>query len=173
MAATPSQIATKVQGLREAKAAFQALEPTFRENLADATETTVQEGARHAKNRLESSPSIETRGLINAVGWTMNRNNGRGRFGILSVTTTIKVGGKRVRVKGIVKAGKGGSALTSAGATVDYPARRAHFVEFGTKNMKAEPFMIPAAESQEAPYLSRSMAAGRKSEQQLASGRFA
>lgn len=146
----------KIQGLREAKAAFQALEPTFRENLADATETTVREIARAAQNRLQSSPSIETRNLYNAVGWTMNRNNGRGRAGILNV----------------VRAGKGGSASTSAGASVDAPRRRAHFVEFGTKHMKAEPFMTPAAASQEQPYLARCQAAGRKSEQDLASGRF-
>ena len=93
MAATNSQIAGKIQGLREAKAAFQALEPTFRENLADATETTVREVVRAAQNRLASSPSIHTRNLYNAVGWTMNRNNGRGRAGVQNVTTSINVGG--------------------------------------------------------------------------------
>lgn len=148
-----------IQGLREAKAAFQALEPTFRENLADATETTVREIARAAQNRLASSPSIRTRNLYNAVGWTMNRNNGRGRAGILSVTTSITVGGKRVRVKGIV---------TSPGAKADHPSVRAHFVEFGTRYMRAEPFMLPAAEGQLEPYLSRVRAAGKKAENALA-----
>lgn len=158
MAATQSQIETKIRGLREAKAAFQALEPTFREHLADATETTVREVSRAAQNRLASSPSIQTRNLYNAVGYTMNRKNGKGRAGIQNVTTTIKVAGRRIRVKGIVREGK----------TADRPARRAHFVEFGTRKMRAEPFMLPAAESQKQPYLSRVMAAGKKAERELA-----
>jgi HK97 gp10 family phage protein len=110
--------------------------------------------------------------LYNAIGYTLTKTNGRGRAGIQNVTTTINVGGKRIKVKGIVTAGKGGSASTASGARVDRPSRRAHFVEFGTRRMPAEPFMIPAAESQVQPYLARCMAAGKQAEQDLSVGRF-
>jgi HK97 gp10 family phage protein len=171
MAARPNNqaaIAGYIQGLREAKAAFQALEPTFREHMADATETTVREIARGAQARLRSSPSIQTRNLHNAVGWSMNRKNGRGRAGITNTTTTLNVGGRRIRVKGIITAGRGGSALKSAGARVDRPGRRAHFVEFGTRTMKAEPFMVPAAAAEKGPYLDRAKQAGKLAEKDLA-----
>lgn len=166
-----SAITAHVQGLREAKAAFQAVPEVFRERLADATETTVKEIARAAQARLLSSPSVQTRNLLNAVGWTMNRSNGRGKAGIQNVTTTLQVGNRRIRVKGIVKAGAGGSASKAAGASIDRPARRAHYVEKGTRKMPAEPFMLPAAESQEQPYLSRTMAAGQLAERDLTQGR--
>lgn len=161
-------IAGHIQGLREAKAAFQALEPTFREHMADATETTVREIARGAQARLRSSPSVQTRNLLNAVGWTMNRKNGRGRAGIQNVTTTINVGGKKIRVKGIITAGKDGSASHAAGARSDRPSRRAHFVEFGTRKMRAEPFMVPAAEAETPHYLARCKDAGKRAEKELA-----
>lgn len=154
----PTAIAGHIRGLKEAKAAFQALEPTFRERLGAATETTVREIARAAQARLLASPSIQTRNLYNAVGWSYTPTNGRGRAGIQNVTTTIRVGTRRIRVKGIVTAGTG----------VDRPARRAHFVEFGTRHMRAEPFMVPAAESQTQPYLARVKAAGKQAEHDLA-----
>lgn len=169
----PAAIAGHIQGLREAKAAFQALEPTFREHLADATETTVREIARGAQARLRSSPSIQTRNLHNAVGWTLNRKNGRGRAGVQNITTTVMVktsrvdritgktheGFRRQRVKGIVSADQ---------RSVDRPSRRAHFIEFGTRHQPAEPFMIPAAAAEQAHYLERVRDASKKAERDLA-----
>jgi len=169
-----SAIAGHVQGLREAKAAFQKMPESFRDHLNDATELTVREIVRHARARLQASPSIRTRNLYNAVSWSMNRKNGRGRAGVGSGSTTISnpslgtIGKSTVKVKGILVAGKGGSARTSAGAKLDRPSRRAHFVEFGTRHMPAEPFMVPATESQEKSYLDRCRAAGRKAEKDLA-----
>lgn len=160
-------IAGHIQGLKEAKAAFQALEPTFREYMADATEITVKETARAAQNRLQSSPSIQTRNLYNAVDWTMNRNNGRGRAGVKSGTTTFVSAGRKIKIKGIYKQNAAG-----AWSKKDQPSRRAHFIEFGTKTMPAEPFMVPALESQKGPYLERVRAAGKKAERDLTSGRF-
>jgi len=148
--ATNPGLTAHIRGLKEAKAAFQALPEVFRERLGDATETTVREIVRGAQNRLASSPSIRTRALYNAVIWSMSRKTGRGRAGISNVSI-----------------GAGGAEARS-----DKPSQRAHFVEFGTSKMKAEPFMIPAAESQIQPYLDRCRAAGKEAERDLASGRF-
>lgn len=167
----PTAIAGRVQGLREAKAAFQKMPKVFQDDLNDATELTVREIVRNAQARLQSSPSIRTRNLFNHVTWTMNRKNGRGRAGVSSGSSIISnpqiggVGKSRIRVKGIIIAGKGGGA---AGGRIDRPSRRAHFVEFGTKHMPAEPFMMPATEGQQAAYLQRCRAAGKRSEQTLA-----
>lgn len=131
---------TKIQWLREAKAAFQALPQIVRDNSLAATETTVREGARGAQARLLASPSIVTRNLFNSVSWSITKTNGRGRFGI----TNHSFGGR------------------------DQPSTRAHFIEFGTQHAPAEPFMIPAAESQKEPYLARMKAAGKGIERDAA-----
>lgn len=155
--------------MRQAKAAFQALPETMRTYLNDATELTVMEIVRFAKARVLASPSVRTRALYNAIGWTMNRNNGRGKAGVQSVSTTLKVNGQRLRVKGIVTAGKGGSASRAAGARITNPRRYAHLVEFGSRRQAPEPFMVPAAQDQKAPYLDRCRRAGKQTEQSLAS----
>ena len=157
----------KIQGLREAKAAFQALPEVTRDRLNAATEITVREIARLAKANLLASPSIQTRSLLNAVAWKMNYQNGRGSVGIANVTTTLTVGGKKVRVKGVIVAGKGGSALTSAGAKRISPRRYAHLVEFGSRLAGKEPFMLPAADAEQQPHLDRYLRAGKQIEQDL------
>lgn len=139
MASSNPFLAAHIKGLKEAKAAFQAVPEVFRERLGDATETTVREIGRGAQGRLAASPSIRTRALYNAVAWSYSRKTGRGRVGIQRGTEA---------------------------------ARRAHFIEFGTVNMDAEPFMIPAAETETQPFLSRVKAAGRDAERDLAAGRF-
>lgn len=150
----PGAIAGHVQGLREAKAAFQALPEIVRDAMLAATELTVSEIARHAKARIQSSPSIQTRSLLNAIAWRVTRSNGRGRVGVTNATTAI--------------AGTGGSALKRTGARLIRPARYAHLVEFGTRDSAAEPFMVPAAESQKQPYLERCKHAGKVIEQKSA-----
>lgn len=163
MATTNPNLSGYVQGLREAKAAFQALPQIVREHLGHATETTVREIARGAQARLQASPSIQTRNLYNHVGWSYTKTNGRGRAGIGSGSTTVSsIAAKRTfKVKGIVMS-RGGRTF------VDRPSRRAHFVEFGTRHMPAEPFMIPAAEAQKQPYLDRARAAGKGIEKDTA-----
>lgn len=165
-------IANHVRGLREAKAAFQAVPEAMRKELNIATRDTVKAVTARARAILQSSPSIQTRNLYNAVSFTMNDKNGRGKAGIANVTSTVsqqpgRVGKATVRVKGIVIPGKTGGAL---GGRLDKPSRRAHFVEFGTRKMPAEPFMIPATEAEKGPYLSRCQAAGRRAEVALAHG---
>jgi HK97 gp10 family phage protein len=158
----------RVQGLAEAKAAFRALPDIIRDAMNVATETTASEIVRHAKDRIVSSPSVRTRSLLNAIAYTINRKTGVARAGVANVTTTLIIGGKKVRVKGIITEGKGGSALKSSGARIVTPSKYAKFVEFGTAHMPAEPFMIPAAETQKDPYLQRARAAGKTIEQKTA-----
>lgn len=162
-------IGEHVRGLREAKAAFQALPEIVRDRMLAATETTVREIARNAQAKLASSPSIQTRSLYNHIAWRVTKTNGRGRVGVSSGSTTVTLAsGKRFRVKGIVIAGRGGSALKSAGAKVIRPSHYAHMVEFGTRKMKDEPFMLPSAEAEKQPFLQRCIAAGKNIEQDMA-----
>ena len=134
MAIPSDRLRTHIQGLREAKAAFQRLPAITREAMNDATDLTLREIVRGARERLNASPSIQTRALYNNVGFSLNLNNGRGRAGIQRSPA----------------------------------ARRAHFIEFGTRHMPAEPFMLPATEAQKAPYLDRCRKAGKVIEQQTA-----
>lgn len=160
-------IAAHMAGLREAKAAFQRLPEVTRDRLNGATVTSVQEIARLARINLERSPSIQTRALYDHVGWSMNWKAGRGSAGIKRATTTLLVGGRKVRVKGIIRAGAGGGA---AGGTKDQPSRRAHFIEFGAAHHSAEPFMLPATETERPHYLDRCVRAGKDIERDLTVG---
>lgn len=157
-------IAEHVRGLREAKAAFQALPEIVRDAMLEATETTLSEIVRHAKARLQSNPSIQTRALYNQIGFTLNKNSGRGKAGVLSGTTTFVSAGRKIRIKGIFRKNADGTWNPKK----IQPSRYGPKVEFGTKRMKAEPFMVPAAQSQEQPHLARCMAAGRNVEQDVA-----
>lgn len=160
-------LASHIQGLREAKAAFQALPQIIRDNMLVATETTVREIARLAQARLIASPAIRTRALHDHVKWQVTKTSGRGRVGVAAGQTTIVIGGRRKRVKGVITAGRGGSASTAAGASRVVPSRYAHLVEFGTRHSKAEPFMMPAAHSQVQPHLQRCKAAGKGIERDM------
>ena len=163
-----SALTERIAGMRAAKAAFNALPEVTRDRLNHATETTVREIVRFARNRLLASPSIQTRSLYNAVQWTMNPKNGRGKVGIADVTTTLTVGGTKIRVRGIVRAGAGGSARTAQDAVTKVPRTYGPKVEFGTRRMKAEPFMGPAVQDQKQPYLDRCLARGADIERDLA-----
>jgi hypothetical protein len=149
-------IAGEIQGLREAKAAFQALPVIVRDNMLAATETTVREIARGAQARLQASPSIRTRALYDHVAWKVTKTNGRGRVGIATGTTAFVSAGTRVRIKGIYR-----KTATGWDARKVQPTRYAHLVEFGSRQMPAEPFMIPSAEAEKSPYLDRCRAAGK------------
>jgi HK97 gp10 family phage protein len=159
-----------VRGLAEAKAAFKALPEIARDALAAATETTVREIVRGAQARILASPSIYTRALYDHIGWSMNKNTGRGRAGVGSGSFSVatpdsqrqRKGRANIRIKGTLRTTATGRQI------VVRPSRYAHFVEFGTRHMRAEPFMIPAAEAQRQPYLDRAKAAGRVIEQNTA-----
>lgn len=162
--ATTSPNSGDVAGLNAAKAAFKALPDIARDRMLAATETTVREIVRNAQARLERSPSIQTRNLFNHVAWSISKATGRGRVGISAGSTTISniATRTRVRIKGIVRQDSSGRQ------TIDKPSRRAHFIEFGTRHMPAEPFMIPAAEGEKANYLDRAKRAGRDIERDMA-----
>jgi hypothetical protein len=160
-----------VAGLRQAKAAFQALPEITRDAMAAATFTTVSEIARIAKQRLLANGSIQTRTLYNALGFTMNMKNGRGRAGIQNVTTRISndsASKRTFKVKGRIV-----STVSRSGAVtqrVVRPSKYGHLVEFGARGgqMRAAPFMLPAAENQKAPYLDRCRQAGKAIERHAA-----
>lgn len=156
-----SAISRHVKGLREAKAAFQALPDVVREALLEATEITAREIARNAQARILASPSMQTRALHDHIGWSLTKSNGRGKVGVKAGSTAMRVGGRSFRVRGIVTAGAGGSASKAAGARVVIPARYAHLVEFGARHMPAEPFMLPAANAEKNNYLARVKRAGK------------
>src|SRR3990167_8568369 len=138
MMAASKGLTLKIEGMRAAKAAFQALPETVRDGLLDATETTARELVRHAQARLASSPPIQTRPPHDPVAWA-NKKNGRAKAGISTGSTVIMLStGRRRRVRGIITAGAGGGA---AGGSRDVPSQRAHFIEFGTRHMAAEPFI--------------------------------
>lgn len=156
-----------IQGLSEAKARFQALPEVTRDAFNAATETTLSEVRRIARQHLVASPSIRTRALYNAVNYRLNKKSGIGVVGIESGTTTMQVSGTKVKVKGTVIAGAGGSALTSKGAMLVRPTRYAHLVEFGRARAKAEPFMRPAVATQKPAFEQRMRDAGKGVERKM------
>lgn len=167
------RIAAKVEGLREAIRAFQALPDVTQDAMRQATRVTVSEIARLARLNLQRNPSIQTRTLLNSIGWTVNERSGEGRVGIQRVSTRVAnpAGGRAVRVKGVLIAGRNGSALRSQGARLLRPSKYGHLVEFGRSGRgtaRPEPFMRPAVQAEQQPYLDRCRAAGRTVEQQMA-----
>jgi HK97 gp10 family phage protein len=162
-------LAAKIQGLREAKRAFQALPEATRDAMLGAVEMTASELVRAAKATLQANPSIRTRSLYNALAYRVTKTNGRAKVGVGTGSTTglfsagTGVAGelKRRRIKGYLH-GEG------ARTRLVRPDFYAKFVEFGTRRMPAEPFMIPSAEGQKGPFLDRCKAAGRKIEQNVA-----
>jgi hypothetical protein len=77
------------KGFAKRRRPFNALPAIVRENMLDATETTVREIARGAQARLEASPSIQTRALYNHIAWNVTKSNGRGRVGVSAGSTTF------------------------------------------------------------------------------------
>ena len=160
-AAGRAGLAVKIQGLREAKRAFQALPEVTREAMLSAVEMTARELARNAQAKIASSPSINTRSLYNSIAWKVTKTNGRAKVGVSAGATRQfdARSEKRVTIKGTYVQSRSGKTRLVR------PDRYAHFVEFGTRKQPAEPFMIPAAEGQKGPFLDRLKAAGRKVDQ--------
>lgn len=157
-----------VQGLREAKAAFLALPEIVRTRMNEANEVTAREIVRNAKAKVLASPSIRTRSLYNAIRYTLNKKSGRARAGIADVTTTVSnprmgfVGKQSIKIKGVIVSGRGGKPMLVR------PVRYVHLVEFGAKQMNAEPFMVPAMEAEKRPHIERCRRAGKAIETDMA-----
>lgn len=169
-------ISAWLDGKREAKAKFAALPPFMQQKRITVNSATAAAIVVGARQRLIASPSIQTRALYDHVNWKLNTKTGEARAGVTSGSTvqrmTVRVGNaavlKNVRTKGLVIAGRGGSALRSQGARFDRPSRRAHLIEFGWSHAEAEPFMIPSTDAQKDPHLQRWRAAGRELERDMA-----
>jgi HK97 gp10 family phage protein len=129
-----------VQGLREAKAAFSRLPEVARARLGDATRVTASEIVRNA------IPNVPVRyGFLKRhLASKFNARTGVAKAGVTS---------------GVERDPKTGKAVN--------PAKYAKFAEFGTVHHAAQPFMLPAAEGQADPYLSRCKAAGKMIERDL------
>lgn len=147
----------QTSGVREAIERFRALPDRLRDQIGSANEMTARTIALQAQLRLAASPSIQTRSLYNHITWSFNKRTGVAMAGVTTGATVIN----GVRVTGVVIAGRGGSALRSHGARRIVPSQYAHFVEYGTVHMKPEPFMRPAAASQQSAHLARVRDAGR------------
>jgi hypothetical protein len=166
----------RLEGLAEAKAAFQRLPDVTRDKLTDAVDVTAQEIVRNAKARIQSSPSIVTGTLLNHIGYSLNRKTGIARIGVIRGTTVVMVNGVRKRIRGVVLPGKGGSALASQGAKVLTPTKYAHLVEFGHARgaghaaAAPEPFLLPSAEAERPYFLERCRQAGRQIENAMTGG---
>lgn len=166
-------ISAYIAGMREAKAKFQALPVFMQEKRLNVNAATAAAVALGARQRLLSSPSIQTRSLLDHVRWKITKTNGQALVGVTSGRSTVMFGHmggttKKIRVKGILIAGRGGSALKSQGAKIIRPSRYAHLVEFGWSKAQAEPFMIPATNAQKEPHIQRWRAAGRQLERDMA-----
>jgi hypothetical protein len=170
-------IGAYIEGMREVKAKFQALPPFMQQKRLNVNSATAAAVALGAQQRIIASPSIRTRSLLNHVRWKVTKTNGTAIVGVTSGSTVVSVQQgrgpalmrrKNVRIKGIVIAGRGGSALTSQGARVIRPSRYAHLIEFGWSKAPAEPFMIPSTMAQREPHLQRWRAAGRDLEREMA-----
>lgn len=170
----PAAIAAHVQGLREAKAAFQALPEIVRTRMNEAIHITASEIVRVAKAKILASPSVQTRSLYDSIAYTLSPTNGRAKAGVADVTTKISnsvmggIGRSTMTVRGILIRGRNGSALKSQGARFIKPTRYAHLVEYGTRHSLSEPFMVPAKEQEKPHHIERCARAGRAIETDMA-----
>lgn len=144
-----------IQGLPQMRAAFKRAPEVLKAQLNNATEATVKAVKLSAQQRVP----VDTGTLRDHIEGRFSRQTGFGRVGI---------GDGRVAI-----GGRGGSALRSAGARLLEARKYAHFVEFGTSRVTAQPFMLPAAESQRIHYAARLRVAGAQAERQLAVSRLA
>lgn len=168
----PEYARAKVEGLRQARDAFQAFPEIVRARMLEATEVTLREIQRQARARLERSPSIRTRSLFNHVLFNKpSKVTGIGVVGVSAGSTTYTqqanfaagvIGGARRKFKGVI--------VTSASgrARLVVPTKYAHIVERGSVHMPAEPFMQPARDAEEPHHIQRMAATGRDIERDMA-----
>jgi len=120
-------------GVREAKAAFQTVEPVLRDRLGDATEQTARVIAFNAQQRVRRRYGI----LADHIRYSMSRKTGVAKVGI----------GPRETIE------------LPTGHGTEVPTHIAHLVEFGHGGphpAEAEdPLMLPAAEGEKGNYLQR------------------
>jgi hypothetical protein len=143
-----------VRGLKEARAFFRGLPDLTREVYTDeAIRPTASELVRHARSKLTPGRGFQTGQLQKALGFTVSEKTGSARVGIRRGFESFKPG----RTSG-----------TGVHSLIHQPTTIGHHIEFGHGGphpAKAYPFMVPAADGQRGPLLSRAKAAGRVLEQ--------
>lgn len=133
-----------VKGLSAAKAAFKALEPMLRANLADANGQTAQMIAFRAQQNVRR----RTGTLAAHIRWTLSKVSGIAKVGI-GPREDVTIRGQK---------------------NPEQPTHIAHLIEFGHGGphpADAFAFLIPATESERDRHLDRVRAAGQTTEQQL------
>lgn len=155
MATSPN--AVKVVGLKQAQAAFQQYPALLQERFRDATRATVQAIKARAKMQILASPSVRTRSLYNHIDATEpSKKSGFAKVGVTAGSSSAFIDPVSGKFWGIQRRGGGSKVVT--------PSRYAHLVEFGSRHMAAEPFMLPAARAEQQPHLERIREAGKASE---------
>jgi hypothetical protein len=169
-----SRYAESVGGLGAAIKAFQSLPIESQRLLNKATEDTATALMLKARANI---PVRKGKGFLGyqggalraALDSSMSQKTGIALVGLTRSTRWVgKSGSKRNAGSTVYLAGKTG---TAAGGKVISPAKYGHLVEFGSRarawksgkstgSMPAHPFMIPAAESERANYLTRCHEAG-------------
>lgn len=163
------RFAESVGGLSAAIKAFKALPDESQRLLNKATEDTATALLNKARRNI---PIRQGKGFLGyrggalraALDSSMSQKTGVALVGLVRSNRWVgKAGSKRNAGSTVYLAGKTG---TAAGGKTISPAKYGHLVEFGSRarswksgkstgTMPAHPFMIPAAESERANYLTR------------------
>ena len=135
MAGASSGLSLRIQKQREAKARLAAIEPKMREAIADAVEDTAK---------------------ATAYGEAARLSKGRGvRFGFLKKVVTFKFSAKTLSAKVGLSDSVYWLHLPNGKMLRYVPAKIGRLVEFGHKDARAFPFVMPEAESQRVYYAQR------------------
>jgi HK97 gp10 family phage protein len=144
-------------------ATLAAMPDVVRSAFGDAVRTTASEIVREARSQVP----VDTGTLRDHINFSFSDKYARAKIGVSAGTTTIA----GTKVRGVVLAGRNGSALTSQGARVLRPSHYAHLVEFGHAGphaAKAHAFLGPAFTGQLEPFDERMKAAQRQTLTDLA-----
>ena len=145
MARPPS---ATIVGEREVRLAFQAVEPTMREHLGYATETTSKEIARVAATKVP----VRYGNLRKFIAAKYTKRTGFPVVGVRAGTVVIPASFSEI--------GPGGKVVA--------PGRYAHLVHWGSVRQRGIPFMLDAARSEQRYYPQRITRAAKDAERELA-----
>lgn len=127
----------KVRGLKEIEALLEKLPDRISANVLNAA---LRRGAsviaKEARKNLRASPSIDSALLEKSISSRARRQKRKGKYVGRAV---VSIGAQRVTTQVVRKGHKKPVTAT--------PSKYAHLVEFGTRKMKAEPFLRPALDT--------------------------
>lgn len=121
----------EVKGLRELGENMRKLSAKVSNRIASqATNAAAQLVKKQAKVNIQTSPSVVTRSLLESV---IVKKIPKSQHDVTSMhAVTVRGRGKKIKKTGMLQKA----------------APHAHFVEFGTVKMPAEPFLAPAFEQE-------------------------